>query len=150
MLRSFEEFEKEYLTQISKFFEAHKPRIDHKDKFSSITELAKLSFDELSEDAIKQVLDFASDDSLEKLIEENEKTIQKNKLAIAKKKTKYFEKFRSIVKDILLDCKASTTPMKENSIIANTSPNANTHIDERKKKKLTFNEDINNVVVYDT
>ncbi|KAL4470718.1 hypothetical protein ABPG72_016723 [Tetrahymena utriculariae] len=169
VIKSFEEFEKEYLQNVSKILEGSKLKMDHRDKFQVVENLTQKEFGKFDSQDISQIIDFYQDDKIEKSLDENEKHLIKTKGAISKKQVKYFEKFRTIVKDILKNCK--TTPIKESSISSpvsssmnlsnttttttNTPNNAgssqSTHnngsIDEKKKRRLTISEENN--IIYD-
>lgn len=45
VIRSFDDFEKEYLAHIAKSFESTKPRMEYSDRFTAISRIASQSFD---------------------------------------------------------------------------------------------------------
>ncbi|KAL4465836.1 hypothetical protein ABPG74_004073 [Tetrahymena malaccensis] len=159
VIKSFEEFEKEYLQNVSKILEGSKLKMDHRDKFQVIENLTQKEFGNFDSKDISQIIDFYQDDKIEKALEENEKHLIKTKGAISKKQVKYFEKFRTIVKDILKNCK--TTPIKESSVSSPVSSSMNLSTttnnaaqsqstqstDEKKKRRLTISEENN--IIYD-
>ena len=94
VLRSFDEFEKDYLQQVQKCFEANRPRTDYREKFQQIVQLATTRFENMDSTTVSKVIDFFQDEKLEKVLDETEKNLAKTKAAFSKKKVKYFEKFR--------------------------------------------------------
>lgn len=65
---------------------------------------------------------------------------------MSKKKTKYFEKFRQLIKNILINCK--NAPQKDNASTPCSPilvPAGTVMNEEKKKRKIIFNDD-NNVV----
>lgn len=146
VLRSFEEFEKDFLLQVSKFSEINRPKIDYREKFQQVTQLATASFENMDAVTVTKVIDFFQDEKLEKVLDETEKNLAKTKAAITKKKAKYFEKFRQIVKEILIDCKS--TPLKEyvsTPLSPSLVPTGTSNTEEKKKRKITFNDENNQV-----
>lgn len=62
----------------------------------------------------------------------------KSKLNISKKKAKYFEKLRGVVKDILVECCNKVTPTKDQIDIPHPLAAV---AEEKKKRRITFNDE---------
>lgn len=58
VLQSFEEFEKDYLANIQKFFESNRPRIDYREKFQLIVALAQSRFENMDSTSVMKVIEF--------------------------------------------------------------------------------------------
>ena len=58
VLRSFEEFEKDYLLQVQKFFESNRPRSDYREKFQQVVHLATTRFENMDTATVTKVIEF--------------------------------------------------------------------------------------------